>query len=94
MKSIKTKIGLLTSGVAFLIAILLVAAFFVSFRSMVNGQIRQLDTTLREGFDRSIHWEVETANSLLLKIDALRKDGKLSEAQATDLAKTLLRDLR
>ena len=94
MKSIKTKIGLLTSGVAFLIAILLVAAFFVSFRSMVNGQIRQLDTTLREGFDRSIRWEVETANSLLLKIDALRKDGKLSEAQATDLAKTLLRDLR
>ncbi|HNY21624.1 MAG TPA: methyl-accepting chemotaxis protein [Treponemataceae bacterium] len=94
MRGIKAKIGMLTSGIALLIAVLLVAAFFVSFRSMVNTQISILDSTLREGFDRSIRWEVETANSLLLKIAALKDEGKLPEAQANDLAKVLLRELR
>lgn len=94
MKSIKAKIGLLTSAIAFVIALLLVGAFYISFNAMVTTQIGMLDATLREGFDRSVRWEVETANSMLLKIDSLKKDGRLSESQANELAKILLRDLR
>lgn len=73
MKSIKAKIGLLTSAIAFVIALLLVGAFYISFNSMVTTQIGMLDATLREGFDRSVRWEVETANSMLLKIDSRKK---------------------
>lgn len=94
MKSIKLKIGILTSAVALVIATFLVAAFFISFKTMVDAQIAELESSLREGFDRSIRWEVETATSMLEKIDALKADGTLTPDQANALAKTLLRDLR
>ncbi len=94
IRGIKAKIGMLTSGIALLIAVLLVAVFFITFRYMVDSQMTILDGSLRDGFDRSIQWEVETANSLLLKIAALRDEGKIPEEQANDLAKVLLRDLR
>lgn len=94
MKSVKAKIGLLTSGVALTIAILLLVAFYFSFKSMVTANVSQLDASLREGFDRTIRWEVETANSMLLRLDALATEGKLDRAEAAELAKTLLRELR
>ena len=94
MKSVKAKIGLLTSGVALTIAILLLVAFYFSFKSMVTANLSQLDASLREGFDRSVRWEVETAHSMLGKIAALAGDGTLDRDQADVLAKTLLRDLR
>ena len=94
MKGIKAKIGLLMGGIAFSIATLLCAVFFFSFRSMVNAEIASLERTLREDFDRTIRWEVETANSMLLKISALKDEGKLPEEQASDLSRALLRDLK
>jgi methyl-accepting chemotaxis protein len=94
MKSIKTKIIVLTSGISVVIALALLGVFLFSFRNMVDTQISLLDKTLREDFDRLMKYEVDTANSLLLKIDALRTDGTLTPDQAEDLARKLLRGLK
>lgn len=94
MKSISTKISVLTSAIALSIAVVLVIVFYFSFNSMVHAQTSLLDKTLRESFDRSVRWEVETANSMLLKIDSLKKDGTLTQDQANILARKMLRDLR
>jgi methyl-accepting chemotaxis protein len=94
MKSIKTKIIALMSMIAAVIAVALLAVFLFAFRNMVDTQIGLLDATLREDFDRQMKNEVETATSLLAKIDALKADGTLSPAQAEDLAIKLLRDLK
>lgn len=94
MKSITTKIIFLTTGIALFVALVLLSLFFVSFKGMVDRQVKLLDTTLRDSFDRTISWEVETATSMLAKIDALKQDGTLTQAQADDLARKLLRDTR
>lgn len=94
MKSITTKIIVLAGGVSLFIAVLLMAAFFLTIRGVVSSQLEILDTAMREKLDDTIRWQVETANSMLLKLDALATDGSISRAQATDLAIRLLRDLR
>jgi len=94
MKSITTKISFLALGVSLVVAIILTSAFYLSFRQMVDTQIGLLDTTLREGFDRSLQWEVQTATSMLAKIDELDKKGVLGPVGAEELSKQLLRDLR
>lgn len=94
MKSITTKIIFLTTGIALFVALVLLSLFFVSFKGMVDRQVKLLDTTLRDSFDRTIGWEVETATTMLAKIDALKQDGTLTPAQAEDIARKLLRDIR
>jgi methyl-accepting chemotaxis protein len=94
MKSIKTEIIVLTSGIAVVIALSLLTAFLLAFRNMSDAQNAILDATLREDFDRQMRFQIEAANSMLLKIDALKNDGALPPEQAEALARTLLRSLR
>lgn len=94
MKSVTTKIILLSVAISVAVAFLLTAAFAVAFKTLVDEQIALVDRTLRESFDRSVRWEVETAVSMLAKIDALRAEGSLTDELAADLAKRMLRDLR
>jgi methyl-accepting chemotaxis protein len=94
MKSVTAKIIILSVGISVAIAVALTASFSLVFRNMVNEQVALLDATLREGYDRSIRWEVETAVSLLDRVDALRKEGILPAETAQEVAKRLLRDAR
>ena len=94
MKSIKTEIIVLTSGIAVVIAFLLLAAFLLAFRNMSDTQNSLLDATLREDFDRQMRFQVEAANSMLLKINALKVDGTLPPDLSGELARDLLRSLR
>lgn len=94
MKSITTKIIILVAGVAVLIVGILMGTFFVSIRSITQDEIALLDATLRESFDRGIRWEVETAQTMLERIAKLKDEGILQPAQAEEVAKRLLRDIR
>lgn len=94
MKSLTMEIIALTLGISVLLSALLFLVFGVTLRSTVDNEITLLDHTLREDFDRSLRWEVETANTLLVKIDALRKEGRFSETEALNLSRDLLRALR
>ena len=94
MKSVTAKIIFLTVGVLVAVALLLTGAFAFAFKTMMDDEIALLDTTLRESFDRSIRWEVETAVSMLAKLDAMKADGSLPAEEARELARKLLRELR
>lgn len=94
MKTITGKIILLSAGLMSLVAFILMIAFFTQFYTASNRQLSLLETTLRENFDRTMRYEVETAQSMLEKIASLQKQGQFTQAQAENLARDLLRDLR
>jgi methyl-accepting chemotaxis protein len=94
MKSITRKIIILSAGVMTVVAILLTTTFFILFSTSISKQITLLDSTMRESFDRSMRFEVETAQSMLEKIAKMRNDGRFTAAEAEALARDLLRDLR
>ncbi len=94
MKSVTSKIIILSVGISVAIVVALTAAFGIAFRSMVEDQVALLDSSLREGYDLSISWEVETAVSILDRIAKLRDEGRISPETARELAMKLLRDAR
>lgn len=94
MKSVTAKIIALIVGTGLAIALFLMAAFAYTFKSMVDDQVRLLDSSLRESFDRTMRWQVETAVSMLAKVDALRAEGVLTADTGRSLAEKLLRDMR
>ncbi len=94
MKSITSKIIALTSGISLFVALVLLTVFTVAFRNMVTTQVTLLDTTLREDFDRSMRWQVQTATSMLERVRKLESEGIIGSAQTEEIAKRLLRDIR
>ena len=80
MNSIKTKISTMAIGITVAITVVLLTVFFLSFRTMVNEQLTLLDTTLRESFDRTIRWEVESAVTMLDRIANLEQEGLLDRS--------------
>ncbi len=94
MKSIKTKISAMAVGITVAVTAVLLTVFFLSFRSMVHEQIGLLDSTLRESFDRTVRWEVESAVTMIDRVAKLEKEGLLDRATAEEVAKRLLRDMR
>ncbi|MFA6505370.1 MAG: cache domain-containing protein, partial [Treponemataceae bacterium] len=94
MKSVTAKIIILAVGISVAMAVGLTVAFSLAFRSMVDDQIALLDASLREGFDRSIRGEVETAVSMLDRVASLRTEGAITSDQAGLIAQKLLRDIR
>ncbi len=94
MKSIKTKISAMAIGITVAVTAVLLTVFLLSFRSMVDEQLGLLDTTLRESFDRTVRWEVESAVTMIERVATLEKEGVLDRATAEEVAKKLLRDMR
>jgi len=94
MKSIRTKIVVLSAAAALLVALSLSIVFVSILRTSIDDQVSALESTLRDDFDLLIKSEIETAVSMLDRIAALRDQGSLSAPEALSIATTLLRDLR
>jgi methyl-accepting chemotaxis protein len=94
VKSVRTKIVALAAAGAILVALSLTIVFTSILRNSVEEQVLSLETTLRDNFDLLIKSEIETAVSMLQRVAALRDRGSLGEAEAYDLAATLLRELK
>ncbi|HPL92505.1 MAG TPA: cache domain-containing protein [Treponemataceae bacterium] len=94
MNSIKTKISAMAIGITIAVTAVLLTVFFLSFRAMVHEQLTLLDSTLRESFDRTMRWEVESAVTMLERVAALEEEGVLDRSTAEEVAKRLLRDMR
>ncbi|WP_010665393.1 methyl-accepting chemotaxis protein [Marinilabilia salmonicolor] len=94
MKKISNKIITLAIIVALIIgvAIGLVTTYLLNQKQ--NTDLEQIETMLYQNFDQLIKYEVETAESMLLKIDKLSKNKVISKGQRDTLAQELLRDLR
>ncbi|MBN2811419.1 MAG: cache domain-containing protein [Spirochaetales bacterium] len=94
MKKISRKISALSVGSASFVAAILIAIFWFSYDSMLRTQTALLDSTLRESFDRSLAWEVDSALSVVNRVDSLRKQGLIPGENAPEVAKSLLRDMK
>lgn len=94
MKHISGKISFLSVGAAGVVALSLIAMFWFSYNGMVKTQSALLDTTLRESFDRTIKWEINSAITMLDRVEKFRADGILSDSVAREIAAGLLRDTR
>ncbi|MBB6481635.1 methyl-accepting chemotaxis protein [Spirochaeta isovalerica] len=62
--------------------------------SIAEEGISTLDKVMREGFDRSIRWEVETSISMVDSLKELERQGILSAAQADIVAEHIIREAR
>ncbi|MBN1243106.1 MAG: methyl-accepting chemotaxis protein [Spirochaetales bacterium] len=89
-----TKIILLSLGAAVGTALILGASFALVLIDVQGSQATALDETLRADYDMLIRQEVETAASMLARLGALRDEGRFTPEEATELARTLLRELR
>ncbi len=87
MKSIATKVSSLSIGFAVVLAVSLIGIFWNSYDTMVRTQSALLDTTLRESFDRTMQWEVDSAISMLDRVEKFRADGVVSDSVARELAR-------
>jgi methyl-accepting chemotaxis protein len=94
MRSISTKIIALAIGAALLASLALGAVFATTLASTSESQLRTLEESLRADYDLKIKEAVETAASMLTRLGKLRDEGLLDAAEAEDLGRTLLRDLR
>jgi len=94
MKKISNKIITLTVSVALIIGIIIGVITAYLLNQKQETDLNQIETMLYENFDQLIKYEVETAKSMLLKIDELSKNQIISSEQREILAQDLLRALR
>ncbi|MBN2874145.1 MAG: cache domain-containing protein, partial [Spirochaetales bacterium] len=94
MKSIRTKIVVLATLSALIVALGLTIVFIIVLRSSSEGQVSALEHTLRDDFDRLVQSEVESAASMLAYIAKLRDDKALSPEEAEKIAAGALRAMR
>lgn len=94
MKSITTKIVTLTLASVAFVALAILLIFIQAFTSMNRTQTAMLDTTLRDSFDRTVKWEVESAVSMLDRLGQFKDRGEVSPGTAEILARGLLRDMK
>lgn len=93
-RSITAKIVILASLAALAAALGGTFAMGRALRSYELSSLQAEENSLREGFDRLIKSEVETAVSLLSQVAKQRDAGRIDKAAAATLAAALLRDLR
>ena len=94
MKKISNKIIMLAIVVAGIVGVTTGLVNTLLITNKQEKDLTQLREMLNNEFDRTIKYEVQTAKSMLLKIDELGKEGIIDSSKRVELAKKLLRDLR
>jgi methyl-accepting chemotaxis protein len=94
MKKISNKIIVLAIAVALIIGVLsgVVTTYFLSQKQ--KKDLKQMESMLYNNFDKLIKNEIETAASMLLKIDKLSQNNLITPDQKELLAQELLRNLK
>lgn len=94
MKKIWIKISIMTIIMCFLLTAIMGILLVNSNRILKDNALKTLDKVLRDGFDRSISWEVETAKSMLTSIDKLEREGSINEEVAQVVSEEIIREAR
>jgi len=94
MKKIWMKIALMMIVISLILSATMGSLLLYSNNTLVKSSLNSLDKVLREGFDRSIRWEVETAVSIVGSIDALVEQGVITSSQADTVAEHMIREAR
>lgn len=94
MKSISAKIVLLAAVAVLFVSLSLTIIFWTVFSTSSNAQLASLENLLMEDFDTLIKTQVESAASMLAALAKERDAGRLTQNQAYELGRNLLRDMR
>jgi len=94
MKKISNKIIMLAIVVAVMVGGITGLVNTLLINNKQEKDIAQIREMLYNEYDRGIKFQVETARSMLLKIDELSQEELIDSGQREELAKKLLRDLR
>lgn len=94
MKRLKDMLMLLNAGMVCIVILAIAGCAMFSMYKKNNDSIKNYETALYEGYDNSIKYQVENVITLLNGIYKQETDGKLSEKDAKELAKTLVKELR
>jgi methyl-accepting chemotaxis protein len=94
MKSLKGKIILMNVLILVLVAVVLGTISIVELNKSNSESINQYEKLLREDYDSSIKYQVENVITLLNGIYEKQVSGDLTEEQAKEQAKHLIKSLR
>ncbi len=94
MKKIMNKIVLIAISASMLTAILIGIPLSIFINDTFESNLKANAKQLNDNFDKIAKLEVETAISLLAKINSMTESGELESTKAKVLAKSLLRDIR
>jgi len=94
MRSLKGKIILMNVAIATLVAIVLGAICIMELNRSNLASITQYEKLLRDDYDTNIKYQVENVITLLDKIYKKQTSGELTEKEAKEQAKDLVKALR
>ena len=94
MKSLKGKIILMNVLISTLVAVVLGTICILELNKSNSKSIKQYETFLREDYDNNIKYQVENVITLLNGIYKKQVSGDLTEEQAKEQAKYLVKSLR
>ena len=94
MRSLKGKIILMNVAIVTLVAIVLGAICIIELNMSNSASITQYEKLLRDDYDGNIKYQVENVITLLDKIYKKQTSGELTEKEAKEQAKDLVKALR
>ena len=94
MRSLKSKIILMNVLIATLVAVVLGTICIVELKKSNAESVKQYETLLRDDYDSNIKYQVENVITLLDGIYKKQTSGNLTEEQAKEQAKYLVKSLR
>jgi methyl-accepting chemotaxis protein len=94
MRSLKSKIILMNVAIATLVAVVLGAICIVELKNSNSASIAQYEKLLRDDYDTSIKYQVENVITLLDRVYKKQTSGELTEKEAKEQAKDLVKSLR
>lgn len=94
MKKIMNKIVLISVSASVLTAILIGIPLSLFINDTFESNLIANAKQLNDNFDKIAKLEVETAISILTKINSMAESGEIESTKAQELAKSILRDIR
>lgn len=94
MRSLKSKIILMNVVIATLVAVVLGAICIIELNKSNSASIVQYEKLLRDDYDTNIKYQVENVITLLDSIYKKQTSGELTEKQAKEQAKEVVKSLR
>lgn len=94
MKQLKSTIILMNVLITITVAIALGAICITDLKKANSESINQYNNALRTGYDDNVKYQVENVITLLNGIYKMQVDGKMTEAQAKEQARNLVKELR
>jgi len=94
MKKLKNLLMLLNGGMVFFVILVIACCATLSIDRENKSAAADYESALRTGYDNSVKYQIQNVMTLLDGIYARQQSGELTETEAKNLAKDLIKNLR